>query len=63
MIQLGHLYSKNKVFSNMNTNFLDDEDDCNWYGDTGGGGGREEGQHDERTRTGSHNISIREGHK
>lgn len=63
MIQLGHLYSKNKVFSNMNTNFLDDEDDCNWYGDTGGGGGRGEGQHDERTRTGSHNISIREGHK
>lgn len=44
MIQLGHLYSKNKVFSNMNTNFLDDEDDCNWYGDTGGGGG--EGRRD-----------------
>lgn len=56
IIQLGHLYSKNKVFSNMNTNFLDDEDDCNWYGNTGGG------HHDERTR-GSHNISIREGHK
>lgn len=59
MIQLGHLYSKNKVFSNMNTNFLDDEDECNWYGNTDGGGrgGSMMKEHE------AHNISIREGHE
>lgn len=59
MIQLGHLYSKNKVFSNMNTNFLDDEDECNWYGNTGGGGGGGSMMKEHE----AHNISIREGYE